>query len=98
MIAEQRDILAPLPHRRNPKRNRVDAEVEVLAKLPFAKRRLEIDVGRADETEVDVDEAVAADWPVLALLQDAQQLGLQVRRHLANLIEQQRAALRHLEE
>ncbi len=43
-------------------------------------------------------DAVAADRPVLALLQHAQQLGLQVGRHLADLVEQQRAALGHLEQ
>ena len=66
--------------------------------LPFAQRQLEIDVRGADQPEVDVHQAVAADRPVLALLQDPQQLRLQVRRHLADLVEQQRAAFGHLEQ
>ena len=41
---------------------------------------------------------LAADRPVLALLQHAQQLGLQERRHLADLVEHQRAAARQLEQ
>src|SRR5712692_10721859 len=45
-----------------------------------------------------MDDPIAADRAVLALLEDAQELGLQIRRHLANLIEQQRAAFGHLEE
>ena len=45
-----------------------------------------------------MDDPVAADRPVLALLQHAQELGLQVRRHLPDLVEQQRAALGHLEQ
>ncbi len=47
---------------------------------------------------VDAHDAIAADRPVLALLEHAQQLGLEVGRHLANLVEQQRAPLRHLEQ
>ena len=43
-------------------------------------------------------EPVASDRPVLALLQHPQELGLQVRRHLANLVEQQRSAFGHFEE
>jgi hypothetical protein len=39
----------------------------------------------------------AADALELALLQHAQQLGLQVERHLADLVEEQRAAVGELE-
>ncbi len=35
---------------------------------------------------------------IFAFLEHPQQLGLQVRRHLADLVEQQRAALRHFEQ
>ena len=94
VLAEQRDVLGPLAQRRHAQRDRVDAEVEILAQLAVAQRRVEIDVGRADQPEVHADDAVAADRAVLALLQHAQQLGLQVRRHLADLVEQQRARLR----
>jgi hypothetical protein len=38
---------------------------------------------------------IAADRTVLALLEHAQQLRLQVRRHLADLIEQERSAFGH---
>ena len=98
VVAQQRDVFGALAQRRHPQRDGVDAEIEILAQPPVAQRRVEIDVGRADQPEVDVDDPVAADRPVLALLQHAQQLGLQVRRHLADLVEQQRAALRHLEQ
>ncbi len=43
-------------------------------------------------------ETVAADRPVLAFLQHAQQLGLQERRHLADLVQHQRAAGRQFEQ
>jgi hypothetical protein len=41
---------------------------------------------------------IAADWTVLALLQHAEELGLQIRRHLADLVQQKRPALRLLEQ
>ena len=47
--------------------------------------------------DVDVDRAVAAEPRELAVLQDVQQLGLQRRRHLADLVEHDRAVLRELE-
>ena len=98
VIAQQRDVLGALAQRRHAQRDRVDAEVEILSQAPLAKRRVEIDVRGADQTKVDVDDPVAPDRPVLALLQHPQQLRLEVRRHLADFVEQQRAALGHLEE
>src|ERR1051325_1088127 len=45
-----------------------------------------------------MDDAVASNRTILALLQHSKELRLQVRRHLANLVEEQRAALRHFEQ
>src|SRR5919201_775048 len=98
VVAQQRNVLGALAKRRYAQCDGVDPEVEILTQLSFTEGRIEIDVGRADQPEVDVHDPVAADRPVLALLQHAQQLRLQVRRHLADFVEQQRAALRHLEE
>ena len=98
VLAQQRDVFGALAQRRHAQRDRVDAEIQVLAQLAVAQRGIEIDVGGADQPEVHAHDAVAADRPVLALLQHAQELGLQIRRHLADLVEQQRAALRHLEQ
>src|SRR5439155_10955501 len=53
---------------------------------------------RADQAEVDTDDAVAANRTILAFLKYTEQLGLQVWRHLADLVQEQRAPLRHLKE
>jgi len=90
-------VFAALAHRRNAKRDRVDPEVEIFAQLAFTKRGLEVDVGRANQPEIDVDQSIAA-MGRYSRLQHAQELGLEVRRHLANLVEQQRADLRQFEE
>ena len=46
-----------------------------------------------DDAHVDLDRAVLTDGPHLALLQHAQELGLDRRRQLADLVEQDGAAV-----
>ena len=50
-------------------------------------------MGRADDPRVDRDRLAAADPLDHALLQEAQQLHLQRQRNVANLVEEQRAAI-----
>ena len=94
---EQRDVARPFAQRRQEHRNDIDAVVEVGAELALGDRLLEVLVGRADEPDVDLQRARAADPLELALLKHAQQLGLEARRNLADFVEQQRAAMRELE-
>src|SRR5258708_7481968 len=98
VLAQERNVLGALAERGHAQGDRVDPEIEVFAQLPVAEGCVEVDIRGADETEVDADDPIAADRPVLTLLDDAKQLGLQIRRHLADLVEQERAPLRHLEE
>ncbi len=95
MLAERRHVLEPLAQRRHAHRDRVDAEVEVLAQPSLAQGGLDVDVGGADQPEVDADASIAPDRTELSFLQHAQQLGLQVGRHLADLVEQERPTLGH---
>src|SRR5690606_34910941 len=55
---------------------------------------LEVLMGRGDHAHVDRAALVGADRPHLALLHDAQQLRLQRRGHVADLVEEQRTAAR----
>ena len=73
------------------------AEVEILAEPPRRDRRAQLAVGRRDEPHVDLHQRGAADALEPLLLERAQDLGLQRQRQLANLVEEQRAAMRHLE-
>ena len=57
----------------------------------------EVAVRRGDEADVDLDRLRTADPLELLLLQDAQQLRLKLERDLADLVEEQRAAVGHLE-
>ena len=58
---------------------------------------LEVAVGRRDDADVDLDRLAAADALELALLQHAQQLDLHLQRQVADLVEEQRAAVGQLE-
>ena len=83
--------------RRQADRERVDAVVEVLAEPALADEHVERPVGRRDQAEVDVDGSVAAEALEAALLEHAQQLGLRDQRQVADLVEEQRAAVGQLE-
>ena len=93
-VAHQlRHVLEPLAQRRHPDREDVQPVVEVLAEAAFADQADQIPVGRRDQPEVDLDLVLAADRIDLAVLQGAQQLHLGVERQLADLVEEQRAAI-----
>ena len=54
---------------------------------------MQVAVGGGDDADVGVQHARAAEAHELALLEHAQQLGLHRRRHLADLVEEQHAAV-----
>src|SRR5262249_39930211 len=58
----------------------------------------EIAVGRRDDADVDLDGAIAADALHLALLEDAEELGLEPEVELPDLVEEDGAALGLLED
>ena len=97
MLHERRDVIEPLPERRHQNRNDAQAEVEILAEAPFGDLLFEVLVGRRDDAHVDLDRARRAEPLDLALLQDAQHLGLRLRAHVADFVEEDRAAVGHLE-
>ena len=94
---EQRDVAGPVAQRRQRDREDVEPVVEILAELAVGDQLLEIAVGRRHHAHVDLDRLGAADALELALLQHAQQLDLHVERQVADLVEEQRAAVGQLE-
>ena len=74
-----------------------DAVVEVAAERPGGALGGQVAVGRAHQAEVARAPHVAADALVRALLDDAQQFGLQRNGQLADLVEEQRAPVGQLE-
>ena len=96
-LGQLRDVVGPLAQRRHLDRDDVDPVVEILAESSFLHRLLEVDVGGGDQAELGLDRLGAADPLDLALLNGAQQLGLEVEPQIADLVEEQRAVRGQLE-
>ena len=97
VIQQLRDVLAPLAQRRHVDADHVQPVQQVLAELALAHALVEILVSRRDHAHVDAHRDLSADAIELALREHAQQPRLQLRRHVADLVEEQRAAVRLLE-
>src|SRR5207247_4773696 len=94
---ERRDVLAPVAQRREPDREDAQAVVEVLAESAGLHLLVEVPVGGHDDSGVDRAGAVLTHRADLPLLQHAQELRLERRAGLRDLVEEERAAARHLE-
>src|SRR5207244_10912833 len=75
----------------------VEAVPEILAEAARRDRRLQILIGRRDQPDVHLDRPRAADALELVVLERAQQLRLQRRRELADLVEEDGPPFRNLE-
>ena len=97
VVGQQQDVGLALAQRRHEDREHVQPVVEILAELAGGDRLLEILVGGGDQADVGADGLGAAQPLELALLQHAQQLDLRREVQLADLVEEQRAAVGQLE-
>ena len=75
----------------------VEPVVQVFAKPAGADQGLEVLVGRGQDPDVDRDRLRAADPLERHLLEHAQQLGLDLEVDVADLVEEERAAVGLLE-
>jgi hypothetical protein len=90
---EGRKIFRPFTQGRQEQRENVDAVKEVGAKFVFLDEVFEIAVSRDDNTDIDFDGLVAANALDFSFFQDAEQLGLHCKGHVADFVEEKRAAL-----
>src|SRR5262249_26515322 len=97
VLHEERNVLAALAERRQAHGDDVEAGEESLAGRALRDHLREIRMRGGDDAHVDLDRVGVADALELALLQHAEQLGLQRRAHRADFVEQQRALVRLLE-
>ena len=97
MLGELEHVGRPLAQRRDLQVHDVEAEQQVLAERALAHRLGQVAVRGGDDADVDRHRPGAADAVDHALLDGAQQLGLQPHVHLGDFVEQQRAAVRLLE-
>src|SRR6185312_14535497 len=98
VLDEERDVVAALAQGRQRHAHDVEPVEQVFAELALLHQAAEIAVGGDEDAHVDLDGALGADAAQLALLQDAQELDLHRRWHLAHLVEEQGAAVGDLEE
>ena len=98
IVFEQlRDVLAPFAQRRDLDPDHVEPMQQIFAEQPGPDTRFEILMGRRDHAHVHAHRDLAADAVELALGEHPQQPGLQRRRHVADLVEEQRATVGLLE-
>ena len=90
-VQQRRNVLRALAERRNHNRDDVDPIEEVLAESTFADARLKIGVGCADDPGAESDRRLAADAVKLALFEQAQELCLESRSEIADLVQKKRA-------
>lgn len=97
VAGEGRDIFAAVGQPRNVDADHVQAVEQVLAELAGLHQRLQVLVSGGDDAHIDLDRYVAAHAIELAIGQHSQQAGLCVGGHVADLVEEQGAAVGLLE-
>ena len=97
VIDEQRDVFGPLAERRHGDREHIQPVPQVRPEPARAHLLVEDPVRGCDESHVGLQRHVAPDALEFAVLDGAQQLGLQVERQFADLVEEQRAVVGDLE-
>ena len=96
-LDQQRNVLGPLAQRRHDDGHDLQPVKQVLAELARRHRLLQLLVGGGDDAHVDADQFGAADHAERAVLQHAQQVALALGREVADLVQEQRAAVGQLE-
>src|SRR5262245_26309342 len=89
MLDQLGDVLLALAQRGDAERRDRDPVEQVLAKTPGSDLRPEIPIGRGNQLELNVTRLARPERIQLAAFENAQEVGLQVERHLADLVEKQ---------
>src|SRR5208283_3998442 len=97
-LHQRQNIFLAFPQRRQINRNNRQPVIEVLAETPLPHFFLEVPVGRGNHPHVHLNIAHTPHAPHHLIFQHSQQLGLQQRRKLANLIQKQRASVSHFKQ
>src|SRR5215471_13464594 len=93
MIDQNLDITQALAERRDSDLDNADPEIQVLAETSFRHFLLQIPIGRRHEPDVHRTRLVVAEAVHRTLFQHAEQVRLQIQRHLADLVEAEHAAI-----
>ena len=96
-LRQRFDVAGTLAKRRDPDREHVQPVVEIFAEAAGCDLLAEVAVGRGDDAHVHPQFGLGADRLHAPVLEHAKEARLQVGAHLADLVEQQRPAIRGLE-
>src|ERR1019366_10232283 len=94
VLCEQRNVCAPLTKGRNYYMENVEAVVKILPEPAFANPFRKISIGCGKYPDIEADLLIPPEPLYFPLLKDAEELGLGGNRHIADLIEKDRALLR----
>src|SRR5262245_42196548 len=97
MRHERRNIVQPLAHGRQREADHVNAMEQILTQATGPNELVHVPVRGDDDANVDRDGAYAADPPELPVVEHLEELRLHPRRHVGELIEEERAAICELE-
>ncbi|MBP1637187.1 MAG: hypothetical protein H6Q10_3761 [Acidobacteria bacterium] len=98
VLDQRRDVLLALAQGRDVQVNDVQAVVEILPERPLRDHLGQVPVGRGDHPDVHhAGRAVGADLLQFARLEEPQEQALHPQRHLADLVEEDRALVGELE-
>src|SRR4029450_962498 len=92
MLDRPGDVLLALAQRGDAERRDRHPVEQVLAKTTGSDVRPEIPVGRGDQLELNVARLAGPERIQLSAFENAQEVWLQLQRHLADLVEKQRPA------
>lgn len=98
MFDQRGNIVAAVGQRRDFHRHHIEPIEQVLAKTPFGNLVLQIARGGRDEAHIHLDRPRRTDARKALVGQHAQDLGLGRFGHVGDLVEEQRAAMRALEQ
>ena len=93
MARQHGDVVTPLAQSRQAQADDVQAMEQVFTKRTVFNALLQILMRGSNHTDIGFDRRVAAHAVEVTIAQHTQQAGLQIERHVANLIEKQRAAI-----
>ena len=96
MLRQQENIVASFAQRRRRKLHHIQPVKQILPKLVLANRVNDVPVRCGNQPYVHAQFLIPANACEAAVLQEAEQLGLQWPAHIANLIQKNRSSMRFL--
>src|SRR5271163_843163 len=92
MIRQRNDVCAAISERCDLERNDAQAKIQVSTETAGRNLAAQLAIGRGDYADIHLARLRSADAQHLAVFEHAQQLGLEVRARLSDLVEKQGAA------